>query len=587
VDTGREGGGAPTEVGAKAQGLSNQVLLALIWLLGASGFLLLLWGSKLTFFLDDWEFLLYRRDFDADAILAPHGEHIVALPVLIYKALLATFGMSSALPFRAVSTGLFLLSAALLFLYLRRPLGDWPALAGVTIVLFLGAAWEDLLWSFQIGYFGAMATGLGALLALDRGGRRADVLACVLLVIAVLFSSLGLPFAVAAAVQVLVRPDRWRRLWVFAIPLAVYALWWVGWGHDAESALSAANVAKTPVFVLNGIAASLASLFGLATPIEGAAAGGLEWGRPLAVIAICVAIWRIFRIGRVPTRLWIVLALGGSFWILAGFNQMPGRDPTSSRYQYLGVIFLLLIVAELLRGLRLPPRVKLGTTILVLAVAAASVASNVYYLNQAWANSYHPISRLEKASLGSLDIAAATVDPGFVLTEEVAGTGYVHVDAGSYLSAAEEYGSPGYNSEEIAESSESVRFTADKVLFGALGIGLAAYPSPPNRAPVEAAPDAKGVIPIAANACVTVPSDGTATPLLRLPRAGVEIEAETDPIETVKLKRFAGNQFSVEIENDTASGSASELAIPPDRSTVPWKMQLETAGPATVCGRAE
>src|SRR4029077_12978819 len=121
-----------------------------------------------TFLLDDWEFLLYRRDFDAGAVLDPHGEHIVALPGLIYKALQATVGMGSARPYRAASTALFLSSAALLFVFLRRRVGDWPALAATAIVLFLGAAWEDLLWSFQMTYFGSMAAGLGALLALER-----------------------------------------------------------------------------------------------------------------------------------------------------------------------------------------------------------------------------------------------------------------------------------------------------------------------------------------------------------------------------------------------------------------------------------
>ena len=108
--------------------------------------------------------------------------------------------------------------------------------------------------AFQIGYFGSMAAGLALLLALERDDRRGDRLACLFLTVSILFSSLGLPFAAGAAVQVLRRPDRWRRLYVVAVPVAIYALWWLGWGHTAESALSLANVGKAPSFVINGVA---------------------------------------------------------------------------------------------------------------------------------------------------------------------------------------------------------------------------------------------------------------------------------------------------------------------------------------------
>jgi hypothetical protein len=337
--------------------VGTPVLLLLIWLFGASACLLLYLGSKLTFLLDDWEFLLYRRDFSADAILDPHGEHIVALPVLIYKALLATVGMGSALPYRVVSVGLFLLSAALLFAYLRRRVGDWPALAATAVVLFLGSAWEDLLWSFQMTYFGSVAAGLGALLALEREDRRGEVAACALLVVSILFSSLGLSFAIGAAVFVLLGDERRRRLYLFLVPLAVYALWWLGWGHTAESALSFHNVARTPLYVLDGLATSVGSATGLANNSV-TVHDRLIWSRPLAIALVFLAAWRLYRLPRVPRWFWVTLAIGGSFWVLAGFNQMPGREADASRYQYLGVVFALMIAAEVLR-----PELKRGLRI--------------------------------------------------------------------------------------------------------------------------------------------------------------------------------------------------------------------------------
>ncbi|MGE5407326.1 MAG: hypothetical protein ACM3NV_01815, partial [Syntrophothermus sp.] len=300
-----------------AAGVGTGVLILLIWLVGASGLLLLLWGSKLTFLLDDWEFLLYRRGFNADAILQPHNEHISVFPILIYKALLASFGMGSALPFRVVSTGLFLLSAVLMFIFVQRRVGQGLALIATSVVLFLGAAWEDLLWSFQMGYFGSMAAGIGALLALERDDRRADALACGLLSVSILFSSLGIPFLLGAVVEVLSRKDWRRRLYVPVIPAGIYLVWWLGWGHDAETHLSLANLAKTPAFVLNGLGTTLASAFGLAGPSVATAPGGLDWGRPMAVAAVVLACWwGAKRFDRVPRWVWILSTVLASFWIL-------------------------------------------------------------------------------------------------------------------------------------------------------------------------------------------------------------------------------------------------------------------------------
>jgi len=571
-----DGAGAPA---ADASRLSAPVLIGLVWLTGISGVLLLYWGSKLTFLLDDWEFLLYRRDFDS--VFEPHGPHISVIPVLIYKGLLATVGMDSAFPFRVVSVGAFLISCLLLFVYLRRRVGQWPALAATAIVLFLGAGWEDLLWAFQIGYFGSMATGLGALLALERGGRRAGVLASALLTVSILFSSLGLPFIAGAAVFVLLRPDRWRRLYVVAVPAAVFVLWWLGWGHDAESTASLDNLASTPVFVLDGIAASFASLFGLALTGEGP--GGLDWGRPIAAVAIALGLWRAYRIGRLPDWVWVALAIAGSFWILAGINQMEGRDPWSSRYQYVGVVFTLLVAAELARGVRLTR----GVLVVVLVTAAAAIAGNVQYLHRAY-ESYRFTSQLEKADLAALDLARGTVEPGFVLEESLADTGYVHVDAASYFSAADAFGSPAYDPAELAEAPAPARYAADKVLFGALRLGMAEVPASTlpggPREQAEAGPE--GTIEVPSGSCLRVASDGAALPLLALPPGGGVFQAGAAPIADVKLTRFTEGEYPVDFEQGLASGGAAEIAIPPDRSPVPWKLLIETAGTTTVCGLA-
>ena len=85
----------------------------------------------------------------------------------------------------------------------------------------------------------------------------------------------------------------------------------------------------------------------------------------MLVIAIALTAWWLWRKGR-PTR-WLltVAAAGGAFWFLTALNAnvLLLRTPTASRYQYPGAVFVLLIAAELLRGIRV------GTRALVPAAA--------------------------------------------------------------------------------------------------------------------------------------------------------------------------------------------------------------------------
>ena len=146
-----------------------------------------------------------------DVFLEPHYEHIAISLIAVYKTLLGVFGMDSPFPFQLVATLTFLLSVALLFVYLSRRVGRWLALAGALPILVLGPAWDDLLWPFQIGFFASMSAGLGALLASSAAIARGDLVACALLVVAISFSSLGLPFIAGAVVLVGWDRDRVRR----------------------------------------------------------------------------------------------------------------------------------------------------------------------------------------------------------------------------------------------------------------------------------------------------------------------------------------------------------------------------------------
>jgi hypothetical protein len=554
----------------------------------ASAALLLILGTNLTFLLDEWTFLLERREFELDSLLAPHNEHIVVLPVAVYKTILALFGMESAVPFRVVSTAAFVVSVALLYMWMRRRVGDWLALAGCLLVLFLGAAWEDLLWPFQIGFFGSMSCGIGALLALERETKRGDALACGLLVGAIAFSSLGISFVAGAAAALAVAGVGQRRLptervYLVAVPAVLFGLWWLGWGRDADTAISAANIASAPQFVLDGVGASLSALLGLSTPSGAVTVGPLDWGRPLAVAALALAGWRLWRLGTVPRWLWVLLAVALSFWVLAAFNEKEGRDATASRYMYIGGVFCLMIAAELARGVRLR-RLGAGAA-MVVAVIGAAVISNVYFLDQS-ATSYERTSDLISADLAAVEIARDHIEPGLILTEDIADTGYVHVYAQSYLDAADDYGSPADTEAKLAEATEPARVAADKVLARALGLTFTPSEEPPQSGGPAPAP-LPGSAPVQTRgSCATADLEPDGLPaILELAAGDVVVTTRRGSTAELRLRRYASQTFPI-TGGELGGGESAVIAIPSDRSQRPWQLSGAGEGRLTVCATA-
>lgn len=509
------------------------------------------WQTKLGFILDEWDFLLGRRGSDPDVFLLPHHEHIAIAPIVIYKVLLAVFGMESAQPWHVLSLVMFLATIALVFTWLRERVGEWLALAGVLPLLVFGAAWDNVLWPFQIGFTGSILGGIGALMALERGSRRADGVACGLLTLSMAFSSLGIAFAAAAAVAVVTAPGWRRRAWIVVGPAALFGLWYLGWGREAESAVSWSNLATAPGYVLDGFASSLSSLFGLATPRDEIATTPFDWGRWLLVGAVGLAAWRLLTLRRIPRAVLIPLAGGVTFWFLTAINANLFRLPTTSRYQLIGAIFVLMIAAELLRGVR-PNR---AAAAICVAVGLAAAASNAELLHTNWAI-FRGVSESTRAEFAAEEIARDTIDPSFVL-DGVAEPVQVFGDAEMYLSASDEFGSPAYTEAELLNAPEAAREAADSTLVAALGIATA-----------SAVPPGRG--------CETA----TAPVSVTLGSPGATVVAQDGEV-SLSLLRFADvNGAAI---GSVPAGEARLIEIPGDRSEQPWRLQLGGSGRIAVC----
>jgi hypothetical protein len=77
-------------------------------------------GLGLTFYYDEWNFVLGRGGWNVDTFLVPHNEHLLLVPVVVFKVLFVTAGLDSYWAYRLVPLGLHLLCVALLFVYVRR-----------------------------------------------------------------------------------------------------------------------------------------------------------------------------------------------------------------------------------------------------------------------------------------------------------------------------------------------------------------------------------------------------------------------------------------------------------------------------------
>ena len=538
----------------------------LILALAASGFLIVFLTWEFTFLQDTWEYLMSRREITLDNVLRPHNEHIVAIPVMIEQLQLRIFGMEDARPEYVLLATLLPATACFLFAYMRRRVGAWVALFATTIVLFYGPAWETLLWPFEICFVGSVLFGIAMLLSLERDDRLGSILGCICLVVSIGFSSLGIAFMAGAFASWLTGSRRLSldRAFVFLVPAALYGAWYLGWGHEAPSHLSATNVLESPLFVAEGLAFTLASLVGLGpNPIAGDAAAIVGGVLLVALTAALVLLWR--RRPGVDAVVWPIAAVSAAYWFLAAFNRTPDRLPTASRYQYAGAILLLMLLAALLQRQRIGARALWAGA----AVTLVAIGLNLPPLKDGQATLANT-SALTRADTAAIEIARDTVAPEFQLTPEVAGTPtLVDIAAGTYLTATEEYGSPAYSQRELAKAAPVARHQADVVLAAAL--------------PVTVKPAATASSPGAA--CVRLRAGDK--PEVRLPLGGARIELALGRQGTLFLRRFGSpDEEGVGVAR-IVGGATAILRIPRDRSPRPWKMRLEAAQAASVCPLTE
>jgi hypothetical protein len=539
----------------------------LIVAMAAAAALLIALGWQLTFFQDTWAVLLERQPWNAHSLLAPHNEHLIVLQAIVEKGFVEIFGMRNAHPEMLFMTATLLASAGLVYVYVKRRLGGWVALLVAVLLLFFGEAWEILLWPFEMEFSAPFAAGMGMLLVLEREDRRGDIWGTVLLVLSVGFGSLGVSFIFAAFAQIAVasRERGWKRLWIVAIPAVLYLAWYAKYGHEAEHHVTLNNILNSPAYVFEGVGAGFASVLGLAnTPLTGVVQLS-PWAPALAVAAIGLAIWGQVRRPGLPRTFWPIAAAAVSFWLLASFNFIPGREASSVRYVYADGAFVLLIAVELfsVQGIRLGKKaIWVGAVILVLALGPnfAKLHDGYEFLKEQ--------SMFTRADTGAMDIASETVSPEFFLTPELSGTATFFISGRLYQEAAAKWGSPGYSPGEIATAPEAARKQADIILASALPLSTETELEGFDSSQTGGA------------ACTAVPPGGQEVPL-KPGKTRIEV-GPGGPAE-LALRRFAQDGYPVPL-SAASGGSVMALKIPKDKAPeYPWYLHVTAAQEVWVC----
>lgn len=535
-----------------------------LWVLGVLlvvvGALLIYAGRGETFFYDEWAWVELKVGGGLQSLLEPQNEHFTLVPILIYKALFHIVGLNHYQVFRLVPVLMHLFCVVLLYDLASRRIGAWPALIAAALLLVLFTAWQNLLWAFQMTFMGSILGGLAAWALLDRDTRRCDIGACLALAVALSCSGVGLPFVPGLAAEIAWR-HRWRRLWLVAVPFALYLVWYSQYGHNI---VSANLVIESPQWIMDAAAAGAGALIGRDT----------DWGIPLMLLLLALGAWRFVAGARVSPRLFGATITALAYWTLVGFSRSTIQAPNESRYVYLSAVCLLVIAVELLPPLRCTGR--------AMAIGGAVVLVSALMGWETLHNDVLPMrsdSEILAAQLGGMQILEASTPAGYAPNPGLA----PNLRAGPYFQSARVLHSfAGDSPATLLAANSALQSAADTTMLQILSLAPEPTTERPSGAPPSVQLPAETTVRRAGSCVYLHPQGADAVIDATVPPGGVLITNGGRIPETPSLRRFSPS--FIPLGAGVGVGMTLALKLPADAApSIPWRMQIGIPGPMRLC----
>lgn len=382
--------------------LASASLLYIAWVARA-GSVFTMWKP------DDWALIIGRSDPTTANFFEAFNGHWPTLLVLTYQVMLRTFGLEAHAPWLGLATAAHLVCIFLTFRLVSRYAGVVIGLMAAFALLVFSQGSEDLFWSFQIGFYGALICGLVALqVALGPVWTRWRAVAVTsALAASLMWSGLGVPMVVLVGL-VLGHRGRWGPV---GVVMAAYLGWTLLWANSYEP--REGNVVAYAERTVT-IAGEL---------VLGPGHPAALWLTITILAAAAVAALRGWR----PTVLTVAGVL--AFAVLyGGVGLRSSFDPDfaePSRYRYPAAVFAMLAIVPVATQAASSYRLVLASLFVVMTAVGAGGMDHAV---RAWRHE-------SLVFLAQADVAQSTIGPRIDVVFEPSGP-----SVAAFLAAVDRWG---------------------------------------------------------------------------------------------------------------------------------------------------
>ena len=310
-------------------------------------FALSLWINRHTWFIGDDFAILTDRYFAASdgnwsqALLLPHNDHLVALPILVFIGLGNVFGLDNHLVYMlpAIFMHIAILLAVAIILK-KRCASTLTALSAVCCVAFMSAGYEVLMMATNMAHVAPIFLGLYQLILVDHDGdiSKRDIVATLLGVIAVICAGTSIPLIVMIALFLVLQRQYKRAVLIAVPPAALWLMWFVEYGtlnHGVKGDTQYTTFNKTEQiaqYVIKGLQGSLEAISHIG-------------GSSTFLIVLCfLGLYKKSIMSRAILMPFCMAVGSVLFYSITGFSRVTFDEPASGRYVYLGAIFIIPLV---------------------------------------------------------------------------------------------------------------------------------------------------------------------------------------------------------------------------------------------------